>query len=336
MAEFTPIYLSDQQFHTVYQSLSLKQIIWSAINRLFKQSQQVRNLIVSSFLLCTFALVQIIWGMSIESRTMFATAWWTLYMGLNLAVTVLVTATSRLPSNNVYPYGYKRFEVIAVFTNGSLLLFAGIYTFFEAIETLLDEKVVVLDGSSSGSENLTQVVLALVGLLLHVIITIVFRESLVSNTDVMRGASLSLSVTHLVGPTLCFIVAVLPPADALLALGFSLYLWFIAIPLCWRAGRVLLQGRTKHLASFLETSTCQISALQGVVAIKNMHVWTLSPGVHVGTFVLEIAPSVDASTIVSLVTSILKHHIYYLTIQTVPVSTSHEYSNNGRIHSYNI
>lgn len=346
---------SSMKYESTHQESEDKTSWWTSMSRVLERDQSARNLFFMSLFLGVYAVLQVIWGLIVESHSLFAVAWWSLYMCINLGVTLVTNSIfSRRKPNETHPYGYSRFEVVAAFTNGSLLLFSALYTSFEAIEGFIEPV--------HQHENFFQLFLAVFGIVLHTIAATIFREALAPRTEstsalFQTSESQSSSpyqsshsshlpsqsygqhhqqyqivissnrtktqslISHLLGPVSSLIVAAYRSSvvDASLAVLFSLYLFFVAIPLCWRSGRVLLQGVPKQLSSKLDRCLSDITRIEGVVKIvmDKTHFWTFSPGVHVGSVVVQVEEGYNEESIAQHVTHILKPYIYHLTVQTV-------------------
>jgi cation diffusion facilitator family transporter len=320
--------------------------------RILERDQNSRNFFMFSSLLGVYAIVQLTWAVIVESHSLFATSFWSLYMSINLGVTFLMFTISKEKPTSTHPYGFNRFEVVASFTNGSLLLFAGLYSSFEALEGLVEP--------AHAHEHLFQLFLAVFGIILHSISATILPEALkprtetssalysfsthggnqIANLNKLRSSSFEVKVlsllSHLWAPFSILVVALSGSSfvDAVVAAIFSIYLFYVSIPLCWRSGRVLLQGVPSSLAESIDHSLMDISRIEGVkkIVAKKTHFWTFSPGVHVGTVSIEIHEGANEEYITQTSIQILKPYIYHLTVQVGKKTPHDHHDHHGHNH----
>jgi cobalt-zinc-cadmium efflux system protein len=312
--------------------------LWARSKRILDRDQNARNLFITSAALFLYSSVQIAWALFVESHSLFAASFWSLYMSISLGVTFLMQAISNKKPTFSHPYGFGRVEIVASFTNGSLLLFAGLYVSFEALEGLLEPV--------HAHEHIFQLALAVIGIILHSISATVFRDALEPRTEsssalysMKHTSTLQLKISslfsHLAGPVSILIVALSGSSfmDGIVAFIFSIYLFLVSIPLCWKSGRVLLQSVPHGLKDLIDRSLFDISRIPGVIKvdINKTHIWTISPGVHVGTIVIQSEPGADENAITQTATHSLKPYIYHLTIQ-VSAKIPHDHNHHGHGH----
>ena len=264
---------------------------------------------------------------------------------MTLGVTFLVQVISRQKPSETHPFGHGRFEVVASFTNGSLIVFAALYVLFEGSEGLI--------GSEHAHEAKFQLVLGLIGIILHSILATLYPDGLAPRTEAASGLYSSTRfvpstqlkikslVAHLFAPVCVLIGSITGSSftDGIMAVILSLYMFAVGVPLCWRSGRVLVQAAPKELESSIERAAFEISRLNGVIRVDMIksHFWTLSPGVHVGTVVIICDENADDQFIIASAQQILKPVVYHLTIQVCPEShlqMEHDHHDHDHDHDH--
>jgi cobalt-zinc-cadmium efflux system protein len=188
-----------------------------------------------------------------------------------LALTLFAFWFAARPANPRKTYGYYRLEILAAFINGITLVLISLWIFYEAYERFFAPPPV---------KSLELMLIATGGLTVNLFCAWLLYGEHHDNLN-MRGAWL-----HIVGDALGSVTAIVAGA---LIYAFG---WYWADPLCsvlialiiiWGAWSlikesvdILLEGTPAHInvASVEET----ILNTEGVVAVHDLHVWTISSG----------------------------------------------------------
>jgi cobalt-zinc-cadmium efflux system protein len=191
--------------------------------------------------------------------------------GLVLALTAMKLA-ERPPSPR-RTYGYHRVEILAALTNGLALLGVAGYILVEAWKRFLTPHPV------AGPEVL---VVATIGLLLNVAGAILLRTGARASLNV-RGAyneviADSLSSVGVIAGAAVITLTGWFWVDTLVAMGIALFV----LPRTWallkEALQVLLEGTPPEVD--IATLRTAMEEVPGVKTIHDLHVWTLTSGVH--------------------------------------------------------
>ena len=188
-----------------------------------------------------------------------------------LGLSLFVAWFSRQPSTPHKTFGFLRWEILAAFINGSVLLLVSAGIVWEAIGRLRHPEPVV-----SG----LMLVVAVGGLLVNVVAARLLHAGASQSLNV-RGAYL-----HVLSDLLGSVAAIVA------ALCVRYYGWTVADPIAsivmtvlivrgaWQLVResvdVLLEAVPPHIA--LDAVRSSIAGVPGVASVHDLHVWTVTSG----------------------------------------------------------
>ena len=214
------------------------------------------------------------------------------------------------PATSKKTYGYYRMEILAAFINGIALALLSLWVIYEAIERWQSPPEV------KGTQMLF---IASGGLVVNIIAAWLLHSGHQHDLN-MRGAFL-----HVIGDLLGSVAAI---AAGLLILGFgwmwadaagSILISLIIIFGAWRlildSVNVLLEGTPAHIN--LSAVEQLILETRGVTGIHDLHVWTISSGIHALSVHINHEESVAHSDLLAVVRDKLhdRFGIDHLTIQ---------------------
>jgi len=224
-------------------------------------------------LTCTFLAVEVAAGLLTGSLSLLADAG---HMLTDVAGLVLALAAMKFAERRPSPrrtYGYHRVEILAALTNGVVLLVVAAYIIAEALNRFRAPQpiagVPVLAVASVGLlVNLAGALLLHHGSQASLNVRGVYNEALadaLSSVGVIVGASV-------ITATGWYWV------DPAVAAGIALFVLPRTYALLREAVQVLLEGtpREVDLPALREAMEC----VPGVKAVHDLHVWTLTSGLH--------------------------------------------------------
>lgn len=188
-----------------------------------------------------------------------------------LALTLFAFRFAARPANPRKTYGYYRLEILAAFVNGIILVLISLWIFYEAYERFFAPLPV---------KSLELMAIAAGGLMVNLVCAWLLYAEHNHNLN-LRGAWL-----HVVGDALGSVTAIIAGA---LIYAFNWY-WadslcsvLIAVIIIWGAWNlikesvdILLEGTPAHInITAVETV---ILETEGVYAVHDLHVWTISSG----------------------------------------------------------
>lgn len=220
-----------------------------------------------------FVAVEVIAGLLTGSLALIADAGHMLTDAAGLVLALAAMKFAERPPSPRRTYGYHRVEILAALTNALVLLGVAGYILAEAWKRFLTPHPV------AGPEVMA---VATIGLLLNVTGAILLRTDARASLNV-RGA-----YNEVVADTLSSVGVIAGAAiitvtgwfwvDTLVAMGVALFV----LPRTWallkEALQVLLEGTPREVD--IATLRSAMEGVPGVKAIHDLHVWTLTSGVH--------------------------------------------------------
>lgn len=177
------------------------------------------------------------------------------------------------PATSKKTYGYYRLEILAAFVNGIALVLLSLWVVYEAIERWQ---------SPPDIKGVQLLIIASGGLVVNIIAAFLLHADHKHDLN-MRGAFL-----HVMGDLLGS-VAAMAAGILILTLGWmwadaagSILISIIIIIGAWRlildSVNVLLEGTPAHIDLLAVEDT--LLTTPGVKGIHDLHVWTISSGIH--------------------------------------------------------
>ncbi|HKY97928.1 MAG TPA: cation diffusion facilitator family transporter [Gemmatimonadaceae bacterium] len=229
----------------------------------------VRSLRIALVLTGTFLVVEVIGGFVSNSLALLADAGHMLTDVAALALSLFVAWFSRQPGTPQKTYGYLRWEILAAFLNGSVLLLISAGIIVESVLRIRNPEPV-------GGLMLW---VAVAGLITNVISARILHGGASENMNV-RGAYL-----HVMGDLLGSVGVVIA------ALIIRYTGWLLADPIAsfvttalimrgaWSLVResvdILLEGAPKDID--LDAVRQQLEAIPGIESVHDLHVWSVNP-----------------------------------------------------------
>lgn len=233
-------------------------------------------------------------------------------VGLGLALAAIEAAV-RASQHSHRTFGLYRLEILAALINAVLLVGLAGYVLVDAIRRFMDPPEVV------GGPML---VVAVVALAVNLIAVWLLHHGARDSLN-LEGAFLEVMADTLssVGVVIAGVVLVTtgwPYADPLVAAAIGLWVLPRALRLGWKALRVLLQAAPPHLPP--EQLRADLDALDGVVDVHDLHVWTLTSGMEVLSAHVMVHADVDTHAVLDQARALLieRHDIKHATLQVEP------------------
>ena len=216
-------------------------------------------------------------------------------------------------------YGYYRLEILAAFVNGIALVLLSVWIGFEAFSRWQEPPEV------AGAQ---MSLIAVGGLAVNIVAAFLLHADHKHDLN-MRGAFLHV-MGDLLGSVMAIVAGVLIVAFGWLwadALG-SLLISVIIIAGSWRliveSVNVLLEGTPTHID--LDALEDEIMSTEGVAGVHDLHVWTISSGIHALSAHINHDESVPHSELLAVLRKKLhdKFGLDHLTIQMETLSRETE------------
>jgi cobalt-zinc-cadmium efflux system protein len=217
-----------------------------------------------------YAVVEAVGGAMLGSLALISDAGHMLSDSLALGLAAFAAWLAARPAGKRHSYGFARAEVVAAFVNGLALLLVVIFIVVEAVGRLLDPQPV---------GGLGVMLVAFIGMLLNLAVAfLIGRGAKDMNT---RAAML-----HVVGDLVGSVAAITAgaviyftgwqPVDPLLSLVIAVLILASTMRLLRDTLHVLMEGVPSGMR--LEEISAALHELEGVRAVHDLHVWTISSG----------------------------------------------------------
>ncbi len=262
------------------------------------------RLVAAFVVIAVFFVVEVIAGFATNSLALLSDAGHMLtdVIGIGMALAAIQLAsrferrTDRTRSRHTF--GLYRLEILAAFVNALLLFGVAIWVLAEAARRLGDEPEVL---------GAPMLLVAIGGLAANLVAFALLREGSKESLNV-EGAYLEV-IADAIGSVGVIIAAILLQvfgwtwADPVFAALIGVWI----LPRTWRLGRravrILLQSAPDGID--LDRLAAELSAIDGVVEVHDLHVWTLTSEMDAASAHLVTALDTDAHTVLDRARSCL-------------------------------
>ncbi len=234
-------------------------------------------------------------------------------LGLGMALAAILVA-DKVRNAGPRTYGLYRGEILAALANAVLLFAVAGYVLFEAVRRIGDPPE-ILTGP--------MLVVAIAGLGVNLIAWRLLRPGAGESLNV-EGAYLEVIADRIGSVGVVIAAAVIwitnwKLVDPIVGAAIGVFI----LPRAWRlarkAIRILVQAAPQDLD--LDFLAIQLRAIPGVGDVHDLHVWTLTSDMDVGTVHLQTGDAVDPHPVLDQARVILlSHGIAHATLQVEPES----------------
>ncbi len=233
-------------------------------------------------------------------------------LGIGMALAAIIAAERTTSIRRTY--GLYRTEILAALANAVLLFVVAGYVLYEAI-TRLSSPPDILSGP--------MMLVAAAGLVVNVIAWRLLRAGAEESLNI-EGAYLEV-IADLIGSIGVLIAAITiwltdwMIIDPIVGAAIGLFI----LPRAWRLARkaldILLQSAPERID--LDQLSTELGGIADVVDVHDLHIWTLTSDMDVGTAHLMTRDGVDPHPVLDQARSILQSHgIAHATLQVEPES----------------
>lgn len=258
------------------------------------------------------AVIETVGGILSNSLALIGDAGHMFMDSFALGLSLFAFEVAQKPATPSRTYGYRRAEILAALVNGIVLILVAIYIFYEAYSRFI--KMPEIRGS-------LMLIVALVGFFVNLIVLSLLKKVGHDNLNI-KGAFL-----HVLGDTMSSIGVIIAAlaisftgvklVDPLMSLIIGGIILRGAIGLVTESGRVLLEATPKGI-NVIDIIN-ETKKIEGVRDLHDLHVWTITSGLHAmsGHLLIEDQMVSKASEILAKVSEILrkKFGIAHVTIQ---------------------
>lgn len=276
--------------------------------------RHLRRLAISLAVLVTFFLLELAVGFATSSLALLSDAghMFTDVLGIGMALAA-ITAARATATCDRRTFGLYRAEVLAALANAVLLFGVAGWVLVEAVQRFSDPPEV---------PGLALLLTAAAGLVANLVVFALLRDGARDSLNI-RGAYLEVLADTLgsVGVLLAGVVTLAfgwRYADPLVAIAIGSWVLPRTWSLARQAVRILVQAAPAHVD--VGAVRAELAALDGVCDVHDLHLWTLTSGMEVGSAHLRIDAAADPAVVLSLAQALLaeRHHVAHFTLQVEP------------------
>jgi len=241
-----------------------------------RRQEHARALKGAFAITATFMLAEFIGGIWTNSLALMADAGHMLTDAAALALSLFAIRFSQRPATSRKTYGYFRVEILAALANGSALFLISGVILYESYHRFLTPEVV---------RSREMLWIAVAGLIANLVCIRILHADHKHNLNI-RGAFL-----HVIGDLLGSVAAILAALamiwwqvywpDPVVSVLVSLLICFSAWRLMRESVEILLEGAPAHVS--VTAMRRELCLLPGVESVHDLHVWTLTSGLHAMT-----------------------------------------------------
>lgn len=275
-------------------------------------SAPYRTMLFAIVIIVLFAIVEAVVGHWSRSLALLGDAG---HMGsdaLALGLAAFAAWVATKPPSRKHSYGLGRAEVVAAWVSSLLMLILSIVIIVEAVSRLHDHLVV---------KSLPLMIVAGLGIFINVAVAWILARG-------QRTLNVRAALLHVIGDLLGSVAALIAgavihytgwyPIDPILSIFISILIMISSLRLLRESLQVLMEGVPPYIR--IDEVSQTLSAIDGVNAIHDLHIWTLSSGVVVLSAHVDITEFSRWPTLLEELRNVIKHtyQIDHITLQPEP------------------
>lgn len=258
----------------------------------------------------SFMIIEAVGGFMTGSLSLVADAGHMLGDVAALALAVFAMWLSSKPANASRTFGYHRSEILAALANSVMLVVISIFVFGEAISRF---------SSPPAVQSMPMLIVAIGGLIVNLIsmrlLTDSAEKSLNAKAAYLEVFSDMISSAGVIVTSIVMMNTGWYIADPLLSAFLAVFILWRTWGLLKESIDILMENAPEHVN--LQELTAAIAAVPGVVAVHDLHVWTITSGMISMSGHVAIQENADPESILDQLKELLEHkyEIDHTTIQ---------------------
>lgn len=238
----------------------------------FGDTGRKRMVIALGIVLCILAL-EIAGGIISNSLALLGDAGHMLVDALALGLSLFALMISRRPATSQKTFGYYRVEIMAALANGTILALVAVYIFYEAYHRFL---------SPVDVNTTVMLIIAIIGLCANLSAVLLLKGVSKANLNIKAA------FWHVMGDTISSVGVIIAAviilstgwqyADAVVAVFIGCIILWGAVKLVRESVEILMEAVPGHIQ--VDTVIDNIRGVPGVVDVHDVHIWTITSGVH--------------------------------------------------------
>jgi cobalt-zinc-cadmium efflux system protein len=300
---------------------------------LSESNNRKKALKVVLLLTSVYFIIQIIVGFKIGSLAVISDAGHMLIDAAGLVMALLAISFTQKPATPVRTYGFYRAEILASLLNSIFLILLAVFITFEAFQRILHPSEI---------SGFPMIIVASVGLGINLLGIRLLGKVRIKNRTSQDGqgkynvaAEENLNIHGAYLEVLADTIGSLGVIAAGIIIqitGFylidpliSVGIVALILPRTWlllkKAIHILIEGTPSHLCH--EEIKQSILRVRGVTGVFDLHIWTISSGIHALSAHVVVIDNSKASAILQEINSILEKD-YDITHATIQIEAYHE------------
>lgn len=266
-----------------------------------------KNTFIAFLLNLSFSIIEFIFGWIFGSSAILADAVHDLGDALAIGSSAIMQTYANKPADKNYPFGYKRWNILAALLTSSILIIGSSLILVENIPNLFHPNPVNQDG---------MLILGIIAVIINF-----FASRIVKNGHSHNESILSLHfLEDILGWLAVILVSIILQftdwyfLDPLLSLGIAIFILAKALPKAWNNVKILLE--TSPQGVNLEEVKGVLLTLENVHEITQLNVWTMDGYEHCATVTVTLTnPAVADKTKAKIRNSLITFGIVQSTIE---------------------
>ena len=249
-------------------------------------SKQRRTLLFSFMLITIFMLVEAVGGVLTNSLALLSDAGHMLSDAAALGATLLAFKIGEKQANQQKTYGYKRFEILVAGANGATLIIIALMIVWEAIGRFSSPP----DIASKG-----MFIIATIGLIINLIVAYLLHRGGASHSHDHEdpesddhNLNMHSAYLHVLGDLLGSVAAIIAAlammwmgwwwADPVASIIVAILILISGYRVVKASTHILMEGTPEEIS--LDEVTQTIHAHDHIITVHDLHVWTITSGLH--------------------------------------------------------
>ncbi|HFH9837564.1 TPA: cation diffusion facilitator family transporter [Streptococcus suis] len=255
----------------------------------------------------SFSIIEFIFGWLFGSSAILSDAVHDLGDALAIGSSAVMQKYANKPADKLYPFGYKRWNIVAALLTSSILIIGSSLILVENIPNLFHPQPVNQDG---------MLVLGIIAIIINLVASKVVKDGHSHNEAILSLHFLE----DILGWLAVILVSIILQftdwyfLDPLLSLGISSFILYQALPKAWDNIKILLETSPQDVN--LEEVKGILMALENIREITQLNVWTMDGYEHCATVTVKLTnPAVADKTKAKIRNSLITFGIVQTTIE---------------------
>ena len=232
-----------------------------------------RPLKIALLIVVVIMVAEVIGGLLSNSLALLGDAGHMLVDALALGLALFAMTIARRPATPSKTYGYHRVEIMAALANGTTLVLLALWIFYESYQRFLDPPLV---------QTPLMLLVATIGLIANLIGIWLLRKASHGQLNIKAA------FWHIVGDTISS-VGVIAAGIVISVTGWyiadPIIAVFIGVIILWGAVRIVRESTDILLEAVPRNIQVDkvikiIKHIPGVEEVHDMHIWTITSGIH--------------------------------------------------------